>query len=339
MTHGWVTGRRVMVKERVMHRLLGALLGVLVLMQAPPVVAQGYPERPARIVVPFSPGGVADGSARIIANHLSQTWGKPFLVENRPGAAAIIGIMAVVKAPADGYTLLYAPTNIATNASAYADLQYDAERDLMPVALGALTPGIIVVHPSFPANTLGELIALAKSKPGEFTYSSTGVATYPHLAIEQLQQQGGVQFTHVPYKGYAPALTAVLANEVTMLASDVPGALPYLKAGKLRALAATGSRRQAVLPGVATVAEQGLADYEAVGWLGIMAPAGTPRDIVLKLNAEINRGLTKADVASRFAATGVEVAPGSPEDFGAYIQRSRARWSGVIRKGGIKGGE
>ena len=323
----------------IVGRVLGALLGVLALLQAPLVAAQGYPERPARIVVPFPPGGIADGSARIIANHLTQTWGKPFLVENRPGGAAIIGIMAVVKAPADGYTLLYAPTNIATNASVYANLQYDAERDLVPVALGALTPGIIIVHPSFPANTLGELFALAKAKPGRFTYSSTGVATYPHLAMEQLQQQAGVKLTHVPYKGYAPALTAVLANEVTMLASDVPGALPHLKAGKLRALAATGSKRQTALPDLPTVAEQGLADYEAVGWLGIMAPSGTPRDIVLKLNAEINRALTKPEVASRFAANGVETSPGSPEDFGAYIQRSRARWSGVIKKGGIKGGQ
>ena len=328
-----------MLTGGIMQRILGALLGALALLQGSLVPAQGYPERPVKIVVPFAPGGIADSSARIIANHLSETWGKPFLVENRPGAASIIGFMAVVKSPADGYTLLHANTNIATNASMYATLPYDAERDLVPVALGVVTPGVIVVHPSSPAKTLAELIALAKEKRGQLTYASVGVGSFPHLAMEQFQQLAGVDLTHVPYKGFAPGLVAILANEVNMLPSDVQGAQPHIKAGKLRALAATGSKRLAAMPELPTVAELGLADYEAVGWLGIMAPAGTPRDIVLKLNAEINRALTKPEVASRFAANGVETSPGSPEDFGAYIQRSRARWSGVIKKGGIKGGQ
>jgi tripartite-type tricarboxylate transporter receptor subunit TctC len=322
----------------IMRRTLVALLGALALFQAPLVLAQAYPERPVKIIVPFAPGGIADGSARVIANHLSETWSKPFLVENRPGAASIIAFTAVIKAPADGYTLLYANTNIATNPSMYTNLPYDAERDLVPVALGVVTPGVIVVHPSSTAKTLSDLIALAKEKPDQLTYSSVGVGSFPHLAMEQFQQVSGTRLTHVPYKGFAPALTAVLASEVTMLASDLQTALPHLKAGKLRALAVTASKRMVALPDVAPVADLGLPDYEAVGWLGIMAPVGTPRDIVLKLNAEIIRGLNQPQIVSRYIENGVEVGTGSPEDFGIYIQRSRARWSGVIKKGGIKGG-
>ena len=321
-----------------MRRTLVALLGALALVQASVTLAQAYPDRPVKIIVPFAPGGIADGSARVIANLLSETWGKPFLVENRPGAASIIAFTAVVKAPADGYTLLYANTNIATNPGMYENLPYDAERDLVPVALGVVTPGVIVVHPSFPAKTLSELIAMAKEKPDQLTYSSVGVGSFPHLAMEQFQQVSGTKLTHVPYKGFAPALTAVLANEVTMLASDLQTALPHLKAGKLRALAVTASKRMVALPDVAPVADLGLPDYEAVGWLGVMAPAGTPRDIVLKLNAEIVRGLNQPQLVARYVENGVEVGTGSPEDFGVYIQRSRTRWSGVIKKGGIKGG-
>lgn len=322
----------------IMRRTLVALSCALALLQAPLVLAQAYPDRPVKLIVPFAPGGIADGSARVIANHLSETWGKPFLVENRPGAASIIAFTAVIKAPADGYTLLYANTNIATNPSMYANLPYDAERDLVPVALGVITPGVIVVNPSFPAKTLSDLIALAKQKPDQLTYSSVGVGSFPHLAMEQFQQVSGTRLTHVPYKGFAPALTAVLANEVTMLASDLQTALPHLKAGKLRALAVTAAKRMVALPDVAPVADLGLPDYEAVGWLGVMAPVGTPRDIVLKLNAEIVRGLNQPQIVARYVENGVEVGSGSPEDFGNYIQRSRARWSGVIKKGGIKGG-
>ena len=327
-----------MVTGGTMHRFLGALLSALALLQAPPVLAQAYPDRPVKIIVPFAPGGIADGSARVIANHLSETWGKPFLVENRPGAASIIAFTAVIKAPADGYTLLYANTNIATNPSMYTNLPYDAERDLVPVALGVVTPGVIVVHPSSTAKTLSDLIALAKEKPDQLTYSSVGVGSFPHLAMEQFQQVSGTKLTHVPYKGFAPALTAVLGGEVTMLASDLQTALPHLKAGKLRALAVTAAKRMVALPDVAPVADLGLPDYEAVGWLGIMAPVGTPRDIVLKLNAEIVRGLNQPQTVARYVDNGVEVGAGSPEDFGIYIQRSRVRWSGVIKRGGIKGG-
>lgn len=314
-----------------------ALLSVLAWLQAVHSQAQTYPERPARIIVPFAPGGVADTTARLIAGHLSDTWGKPFIVENRPGAASIIAFTAVAKAAPDGYTLLYANTNIATNASLYSNLQYDADRDLVPVALGVITPGVLVVHPSVAAKSFDEILKLARQKPGSLNYASVGQGSFPHLAMEMLKQAAGIDVVHIPYKGFAPAMTAALANEVSLMWLDAAAALPQMKAGKLRGLAVSGSRRLQVLPDLPTVAELGLKDYEAVGWLGIMAPAGTPREIVTRLNAEINRGLAKPDVQARFTSTGVETNLGSPEDFGAFIQRQRARWAKVIQTAGIKG--
>lgn len=296
-----------------------------------------YPERAARLIVPFPPGGIADASARIIAQHLNETWGKPFLVENRPGAASIVAFTAVVKAAPDGYTLLYANTNVATNPALYASLPYDAERDLAPVALGIVTPGILVVNPASPIKSLGELVATAKQQPGKLTFASVGIGSFPHLAIEMLKQMAAVDLLHVPYKGFGPATTAILANEVDTLALDSTGAIGQIRAGKMRALAATGARRLAALPEVPTVSELGLPGYEAVGWLGVMAPAGTPREVVAKLNAEINRAVTRPETAARFAAQGVEAPGGSPEDFGAFIQRQRAGWASVIRTGNIKG--
>lgn len=296
-----------------------------------------YPERSARIVVPFPPGGIADASARIIATHLGDALGKPFIIENRPGAASIVAFSAVAKAAPDGYTLLYANTNIATNPSLYANLPYDAERDLVPVGLGIITPGILVVNPASPVKSFGELIAAAKQRPGKLTFASVGVGSFPHLALEMLKQMAGVDLLHVPYKGFGPATTAILANEVDTLALDSTGAIGHMRAGKMRALATTGSRRLAALPELPTVAELGLAGYEAVGWLGVMAPAGTPREVIAKLNAEINRAVTKPDTAARFAAQGVEAPGGSPEDFGAFIRQQRAGWSKVIRTGNIRG--
>jgi tripartite-type tricarboxylate transporter receptor subunit TctC len=311
------------------------LMAAMALLGTSAAQAQAYPVRNVRVIVPFAPGGVADGSARFVANHLTESWGKPFIVDNRPGGGSIIAISAVIKAPADGYTLLHANTNIATNPSIYAKLPYDAERDLVPVALVVLTPGVIVVPVASPVRTLKDLIAMAKRKRGELTYSSVGIGSFPHLAGEQLQQLAGIELNHVPYKGFAPALAAVLSGEVNLLVSDLQGALPHIKAGTLRAIATTGPKRSLVMPDVPTVAELGLTDYEAVGWLGIMAPAGTPSEVVKKLNAEINRGLSTPEAIARFAEYGVDVAPGTPEDFGAFIQRSRKRWSNVITTGGI----
>ncbi len=325
--------------QAVLHSIERRVLATLLALLSAGAMAQGagaYPEKGVRVLVPFAPGGIADGTARGIAQHLSETWGRPFVVENRPSAASILAFTTVAKAAPDGYTLLLANTNIATNPSLYAKLDYDADRDLVPVAFGLLTPGVLVVHPSVPAANYAELVALARAQPGKVNFASVGIGSFPHLALEMLKQMAGLDMVHVPYKGFAPAMTAVLANEVSLLALDIPAALPQVRAGKLRALASTGLRRSSALPDLPSVAELGLRDYEAVGWLGIMAPAGTPRDIVMKLNEEINRGVRRNDLFGRYTSTGAEIQPGSPEDFGAFIRRQGAAWGRVIRAGNVK---
>lgn len=299
------------------------------------VEAESYPSRPVRIVVSFAPGGIADTTGRLIANGLTEALGKPFIVENRPGNAAIVGISLVAKAAPDGYTLLLANTNVSTNQALYKDLPYDADRDLIPVANAVVTPAVLVANPAVPAKTLGELIALAKTKPGQLNYASVGLGSFAHLAMEMLDQMGGIRTNHVPYKGFAPAVTAVLQGEVDMLASDVPTALPHIEAGKLRAIAATGTKRFPVLADVPTAAESGLPDYEAVGWLGIMAPAGTPPELVTLLNAAINQALAKPEIVQRYVKDGGEIITGSPEDFAAFLKRNRERWLRVITAGNI----
>ena len=296
-----------------------------------------FPERGGKIVLGFPPGGIADTSARIIAAHLTETWGKPFVVENRPGGATVPAIVQVARAGADGYTLLYANTNIATNPALYADLPYDAERDLTPVVNGVITPGVLVVSAASPYLSFPSLLENSKKIPGKITFASVGVGSFPHLAMEMLKQMAGVDLLHVPYKGFAPAMTAILAGEVDLLVLDSATALGQMKGGKMRALAATGAKRFAALPELPTVAEMGYPEYDAVGWLGVLAPAGTPREVVAKLNAEINRALQRPEVSARFAAQGVEAPGGSPEEFGAFIQRHRAGWARVIRAGNIKG--
>jgi tripartite-type tricarboxylate transporter receptor subunit TctC len=317
-------------------RFLIALAALAAALSAPAAEAQSYPTRPVRIVVSFAPGGIADSTGRLIANDLTTALGKPFIVENRPGNAALVGITMVAKSPPDGYTLLLANTNVSTNQALYKDLTYDAERDLIPVANAVVTPAVLVVHPSVTAANVKELIALAKTKPGQINYASVGLGSFPHLAMEMFDQMAGTKLVHIPYKGFAPAVTAVLSGEVEILASDVPTALQHIQAGKLRALAATGSKRFPVLPDVPTVAETAVPDYEAAGWLGIMAPTGTPREIVMLLNAEINRALSKPDVVERYVSQGSEIATGTPEEFGKFLARNRERWKTVIATGNIR---
>ena len=318
---------------------IGALAGLaaLVLAAAPGAAgAEPYPARPVKIVVSFVPGGIADTTARVIGAQLTASLGKPFVVENRPGAGAIVGITTVAKSPPDGYTLLEANTNVATNSALYRDLPYDADRDLIPVANAILSPAALVVNPALQVRTMAEFVALAKSEPGRINYASVGIGSFPHLALEMLNQMAGIKLVHVPYKGYAPALTAVLANEAQVLASDIPAALPHLQTGKLRALGGTGANRIPILPDMPTIAETGLAGFDAAGWLGFMAPAGTSREIVDLLNAEINRALRTKEVAERFTSQGAYPVPGTPREFGDFIQREKARWAVVITRGGIK---
>ena len=321
-----------------MARVLFALFLASAMLLEPGLAAsQTYPARQVHMVVTFPPGGNADTIARLVADKLTQHLRQPVIVENKPGAASIVGTTAVVQAPADGHTLLQVGTNVSTNPALGHKTSYDAERDLEPVALLVTVPAVVVVHPSLPVNTLAELIVHAKSRPGEVNYGSAGNGSFPHLTMEKLAQDTGIKLTHVPFRGFGPALIGLLRNDVNVLASDIPGALEHVRAGKLRALAVTGSTRMPMLPGVPTVAEVGVPDYEGVGFVGIMVRAGTPRDVIDVLNREINRALASPEIASHIAANGLVAGSGSPEDFAAFLKRDKAVWTKVIATGGIKG--
>jgi tripartite-type tricarboxylate transporter receptor subunit TctC len=313
------------------------LLAGAVLLAPEGVSSQSYPARQIRIIVTFPPGGNADTVARLVADKLTQRLGQAVIVENKPGAASIVGTGAAIQAPADGYTLLQAGTNISTNPALGHKTPYDAERDLVPVALLVTVPAVVVVHPALPVSTLAELIVHAKARPGEVNYGSAGNGSFPHLAIEKLAQEIGIRVTHVPFRGFGPALIGLLRNDVNLLASDIPGALEHVRAGKLRALAVTGSARMPMLPDVPTIGEEGVPKYEGVGFLGIMVRSGTPQDVIELLNREINRALEAPEIAGHIANNGLVAGGGTPADFAAFLDRDKAIWTKVIATGGIKG--
>ena len=310
-------------------------LAALLLPQA--AMAQGYPSRQVTIVVTFPPGGNADVVARLLADKLQQSLKQPVIVENRPGAATIPGTSAVLQAPADGHTLLQTGTNTNINPLLGNKTPYDAERDLVPVVLLVTVPAILVLHADVPANNLAELVALAKSKPGELNYGSPGNGTFAHLAMAQLTQATGTTMTHVPFRGLGPAMVGLLRNDVQMMTSDIPGSLEHIRTGKLRAIAHTGTIRMPQLPDLPTMAEAGVAGYEAAGFLGIMVRAGTPSEAVALLNREINNALASPEFSRHVANNGLGVGGGSTADFMRHLQRDRAIWSKVIASGGITG--
>ncbi len=314
-----------------MKKLLTALITVSAFGGWVNAAQAAYPDRPIHIIVPFAPGGIADTTARVIAADLGTQLGQSVIVENRPGGAAIIGAGLVARAEPDGYTLLMGTTNISTNPSLYRKLPYDTDKDLTPVALTMTIPGAIIVNPELPVKTFKELVSYSKAHPGKLNYSSVGQGSFPHLAIESLSQKTSMKMLHVPYKGFAPAITAVLSGEVNLLASDVPGALPYIRSGKVRVLATTSSKRVAVLPDVPTAQEEGVADYEAIGWLGIMAPGATPVKVVALLNKAINKALQKPKIAKFFGDQGVDVVVADPSMFKHFLVKNRANWEKVIK--------
>ncbi|MDB5839762.1 MAG: putative Bug-like extracytoplasmic solute binding receptor, family [Herminiimonas sp.] len=319
--------------KKIMATLVTAVVPVLALHAGSAHAV--YPDRPIRIIVPFAPGGIADGTARLIASELSANLGQPVIVENRPGGAAIIGTQQVAKAPGDGYTLLMATTNVSTNSALYKKLPYDAEKDLVPVALAVTIPGAIVTPISLPVKTFKELINYAQQNPDKISYASVGLGSFSHLAVEGLAQRTSTRMVHIPYKGYAPAIASVLAGETQLLASDVQGALPYLQTGRMKVLAVTGVKRVSVLPDVPTLHEMGVKDYQAVGWLGIMAPAGTPSQIVSLLNAEVNKAMQKPTAVQRYTEQGVDVFVGDPGAFKKFLNENKAGWEKVIKAGNI----
>ena len=299
--------------------------------------AQNYPAKPIRIVTPYAPGGTADILSRVVALKLSEAWGQQVVIDNRPGASGMIGADIVAKAAPDGYTLLMAyVAEIAIVPSLFAKMTYDPVKDLAPVTLAAVTPMIFVVHPSLPAKNVRELVALAKARPGQLPYASAGNGSPAHLAFELLQRSAGIEITHVPYKGAAPALTDLLGGHVVMFFSGMPPAMPHINAGKLRAIAVSTAKRSPAAPEVPTVAESGVRDFDISTWFGVFAPAGTPRDIIAKLNAEISRALTLPDVKERLAREGAETAPNSAEQFGKFIQAEITKFARIIKESGAR---
>jgi tripartite-type tricarboxylate transporter receptor subunit TctC len=297
-------------------------------------IAQQFPRKALKIVVPFPPGGSADVLARNIADKLGKALGQAVVVENKPGAGGIPGASAVATAPADGHTLLFANTNIAINPSLYKKLPYDTAKAFAPVVLLVQVPNLILVSPDLKVNSVQELIALAKSKPGGLNYASAGNGTFPHLAIEMFKQLSGTSITHIPYKGAAPALNALLAGEVQVLSNDLVTATQHVKTGRLKALAITSATRSPILPEIPTVAEAGLPDYVAVGWQGIMVPAETPAPIIERLNSEINKALADNEMRTTLTNQGLLISGGSIQQFAEFIRQDTARWAATVKASG-----
>jgi tripartite-type tricarboxylate transporter receptor subunit TctC len=299
--------------------------------------AQSYPVRPVRVVVGFPAGAGADLAARLMAEWLSERLGEPFIVENRPGAAGNVGAETVARAPRDGYTLLLINSSNAINASLYDNLNFNLIRDIAPVAGVFRGPFVMVINPSFPAKSLVEFIAYAKANPGKINMASPGIGTTPHLAGELLNMMAGINMIHVPYRGTGPALTDLLAGQVQMTFASMLSATQYVKAGQLRALSVTSATRWDALPDLPTVADV-LPGYEASAWFVVGAPAGTPAEIVDKLNSQINAGLSDPTMKARVADLGGTVLPGAPADFAKLIADETDKWAKVVRAAGIKAG-
>jgi len=303
---------------------------------AVPSAAQSYPAKPIRIVVPFPAGGNADIFARAFAQKLGDTWKQTPVVDNRAGAAGIIGTQFVAKSPADGYMLLFGTTGThTTNPAVYAKLPYDPVKDFAPVSNFADSPFLLVVHPSVPANTLKGLVTLAKSRPGQLDYASFGTGSSAHLAGEMLRTMAGINIVHVAYKGGPPAVTDLVGGHISLMFNSLPAVLPLVKTDRLRALAVASAKRAPTLPELQTFAEAGLAGFEAGSWYGVLAPAGTPRETITRLHAETVRILALPDIKQKLATEGAEAIGNSPDEFAAQIQRDMARWAKVAREAKI----
>ncbi len=299
--------------------------------------AGGYPDRPIHLIVGFPPGGINDIVARLVGHKLSEALGQPIVVENRAGAGGTIGADAVARAAPDGYTLLLGSvSNLAMAPSQYKNLPYDPSKSFAPVALVAASPNILVVNPAFPVHTVKELIALAKAHPGTINYASAGIGTSNHLTVELLKVMAGIDLVHVPYRGDAPGITDVLAGQVPMMFPTLPVALPYIRSGKLRAVAVSSPKRSTLVPDIPTVAESGgLPEFAVSIWVGILAPAKTRKEIVDKLNAEIRRAVSSDDVRERLKAQGAEPAADTPEEFAAYLAAETTKWTQVAKSAHI----
>jgi tripartite-type tricarboxylate transporter receptor subunit TctC len=310
--------------------LLAALLAPLAA-----AAAVTYPERPIRLVVPAAPGGGTDIIARILAEGLGAALGQTVVVDNRAGAGTVLGADIVSKATPDGYVLLISPNSLAFNVALYSKLPYDTLRDFAPVSLVADQPNILVVHPALPAKSFQEYVALARSQPGKFVYGSGGIGVGSHLAMELLLLSQKLELVHVPYKGVGPALGALLGNEVSALLSTFASALPHVKAGRLRALGVTSAERAPALPDIPTIAESGVPGYEYGTWYGLLAPAGTPRASLEKLNRATTAVLVSPKTAERYVSQGLTPTPSTPARFAAHLKSEIEKWTKVVREAKI----
>ncbi len=319
-----------------MHRaiLLGLILASVAFGHADAQTA--YPTRPVRIVVPSTPGGGTDLVARLVAQHLSARHNQTFYIENKPGAGSLIGTQAVAQAAADGYTLLVAASSITTLQIVHRKMPFDAVRDFAPITQLVLLPQVLVVHPAVPVKSLQELIALAKERPGEINYASAGLGTAPHMAMELMKSMAGVDLRHVPYRGVAPGLTDLLAGRASAMIVNLLTVKPHIEAGTLRAIALTSLQRAYDLPEVPTIAESGLLDYEALQWFGLLAPAGTPNQIVERLQREVAEALNTSEMKDRLAHEGAEAVGSTPSDFARLIREEVERWNKVARTANIQ---
>ena len=310
------------------------ICGLLSLVLTAPANAQSYPNKPVRVVVPYPPGGPTDIVARVLFQQVSEATGQQFLVDNRAGAGGNIGAEIVAKSPADGYTLLIGTTAHAINMSLFKNLSYDVQKDFAPVSLLTQGPLVLVAHPQFPANSIKEVIELAKSKPGGLNFASSGNGQSTHLSAELFNTMAGIKMSHVPYKGSAPALTDVMSGQVDVMFDTTLSAMPFVKAGKLKALGLTSPVRSPAAPDVPTIAESGLPGYEVFAWNGVFVPAGTPKAIIQQLNDQIRKAMLLPQVKDKFSAQGFAASWNSPENFGVFVKNEVDKWSRTVKASG-----
>ena len=300
------------------------------------VCAQSYPVKPVRVLVGFPPGAGVDITTRLFTPKLAEALGQPFFVDNRPGAAGNIAAEVAAKTPPDGYSILSASAPIVMSQALYSKPGFNLERDFEPIGMMASAPFILVVHPSLPARSLKEFVALAKSRPGQMAFASTGNGSTPHLSMEMLKAQAGINLVHVPYKGTPQAVVDLLSGQVQAMFANTLSVLPHVKAGRLRALAISSAKRSAAAPELPTVAESGMPGYESGTWFGMFAPAGTPREVISRLNGEINKIVATAEMKSRLVAQGADPISVTPEQFRAFVKNELARWGKIVKTVGIK---
>lgn len=314
--------------------LSGLLTATATLLPITAAQAQAYPNKPVKLVVPYPPGGPTDIVARVVAQHLSEQTGQQFVIENKAGAGGNLGAEAVARSPADGYTLLVATTAHAINMSIFKSLNYDVQRDFTPVSLLTQGPLVLVANPAFPAKNVAEVIAQARAKPGQLNYASSGNGQSTHLSAELFNTMAGVKLNHIPYKGSAPALTDVIAGQVPLMFDTMLSSMPFVKAGKLKAIAVTSPQRSPAAPDVPTVAESGLPGYEVFAWNGLMAPVGTPPAVIARLSEEMKKVLGLAEVKDKFAVQGFAATYTSPEQTAVFVRAEVEKWTKAVKASG-----